>query len=116
MGLANAESLGAFTEEIMEIFDAMRVRKSETKIHWHDFIAAGFSHCKLDYSSNNKLICFNFVVDIIFIFTLNKNCCFVAVFLFVLCFGVSCTGTRNPAPPSLGGNKLAPPENRFCFT
>ena len=87
---ANAGSLGAFTDEIMEIFDAMRVRKSETKIHCHEFIAAGFSHCKLDYGCNNKLICFNFVVDIIFIFTLNKNCCFVPVFLFVLCFGVSC--------------------------
>ena len=26
----------------------MRVRKSETRIHWHEFIAAGLSQCQVD--------------------------------------------------------------------
>jgi len=39
---AGAGSLGALTEEEVEdIFDAMRVNKAETRIHWHEFIAAG---------------------------------------------------------------------------
>ena len=55
---ANAGSLGALTEEeVMEIFDAMRVRKSETKIHWHEFIAAGLSQCKVD--DRNLRLAFN---------------------------------------------------------
>jgi len=46
---AGAGSLGALTEEeVEEIFDAMRVRKSETTIQWHEFIAAGLSQCKVD--------------------------------------------------------------------
>jgi len=46
---AGAGSLGALTEEeIEDIFNAMRVRKSETRIHWHEFIAAGLSQCKVD--------------------------------------------------------------------
>lgn len=41
--------LGALTErEIQDIFNAMRVRKSEATIHWHEFIAAGLSQCKVD--------------------------------------------------------------------
>jgi len=46
---AGAGSLGALTEEEVEdIFNAMRVRKTETRIHWHEFIAAGLSHCQVD--------------------------------------------------------------------
>ncbi len=46
---AGEGSLGALTEEEVEdIFNAMRVRKSETRIHWHEFIAAGLSQCKVD--------------------------------------------------------------------
>lgn len=46
---AGAGSLGALTEEEVEdIFNAMRVRKSETRIHWHEFIAAGLSQCQVD--------------------------------------------------------------------
>eukprot|EP00566_Odontella_aurita_P004014 CAMPEP_0113570380 /NCGR_PEP_ID=MMETSP0015_2-20120614/24932_1 /TAXON_ID=2838 /ORGANISM="Odontella" /LENGTH=1169 /DNA_ID=CAMNT_0000473145 /DNA_START=72 /DNA_END=3581 /DNA_ORIENTATION=- /assembly_acc=CAM_ASM_000160 len=46
---AGTGSLGALTEEEVEdIFNAMRVRKTETRIHWHEFIAAGLSQCKVD--------------------------------------------------------------------
>jgi calcium-dependent protein kinase len=46
---AGAGSLGALTEEEVEdIFNAMRVKKSETRIHWHEFIAAGLSQCEVD--------------------------------------------------------------------
>lgn len=49
MGTASSGSLGALTEEEVEdIFNAMRVRKTETTIHWHEFIAAGLSQCKVD--------------------------------------------------------------------
>ncbi|KAL7466083.1 hypothetical protein ACHAXS_006380 [Conticribra weissflogii] len=49
LGNAAQGSLGALTEEEVEdIFNAMRVSKSETTIHWHEFIAAGLSHCKVD--------------------------------------------------------------------
>eukprot|EP01083_Nonionella_stella_P162454 533356_1 len=37
---AGAGSMGALgEEEIQDIFNAMRVRKTETRIHWHEFIA-----------------------------------------------------------------------------
>lgn len=46
---AAAGSLGALTEnEVEDIFNAMRVQKTETRIHWHEFIAAGLSQCKVD--------------------------------------------------------------------
>ena len=46
---AGAGSLGALTEEEVEdIFNAMRVKKTETRIHWHEFIAAGLSQCRVD--------------------------------------------------------------------
>lgn len=46
---AGAGSLGALTEEEVEdIFNAMRVRKTETRIQWHEFIAAGLSQCQVD--------------------------------------------------------------------
>jgi calcium-dependent protein kinase len=46
---AGAGSLGALTEEEVEdIFNAMRVRKDEPTIQWHEFIAAGLSQCKVD--------------------------------------------------------------------
>lgn len=49
MANAGAGSLGGLKEEEVEdIFDAMRVRKTETTIHWHEFIAAGLSQCKVD--------------------------------------------------------------------
>ena len=49
LGNAAQGSLGALTEEEVEdIFHAMRVSKTETTIHWHEFIAAGLSHCKVD--------------------------------------------------------------------
>ncbi|CAB9516822.1 MAP kinase-activated protein kinase 2 (Fragment) [Seminavis robusta] len=46
---AGQGSLGALTEEEVEdIFNAMRVKKTETRIHWHEFIAAGLSQCQVD--------------------------------------------------------------------
>lgn len=46
---AGAGSLGALgEEEVNDIFNAMRVRKTETTIHWHEFIAAGLSQCQVD--------------------------------------------------------------------
>jgi calcium-dependent protein kinase len=46
---ASEGSLGALTEEEVEdIFNAMRVKKTETRIHWHEFIAAGLSQCQVD--------------------------------------------------------------------
>lgn len=49
LGNAAQGSLGGLAEEEVEdIFNAMRVSKSETTIHWHEFIAAGLSHCAVD--------------------------------------------------------------------
>lgn len=49
IGNAATGSLGGLTEdEVVDIFNAMRVRKGETSIHWHDFIAAGLSQCQVD--------------------------------------------------------------------
>ena len=49
LGNAAQGSLGALTEkEVEDIFNAMRVSKTETTIHWHEFIAAGLSYCKVD--------------------------------------------------------------------
>ncbi|KAI2502853.1 protein kinase [Fragilaria crotonensis] len=46
---AGAGSLGALTDtEVEDIFNAMRVRKTEQRIHWHEFIAAGLSQCQVD--------------------------------------------------------------------
>jgi len=46
---AEARSLGGLTEgEVEDVFNALRVRKTETKIRWHEFIAAGLSQCKVD--------------------------------------------------------------------
>lgn len=46
---AGAGSLGALSEgEVEDIFNAMRVKKTETRIHWHEFIAAGLSQCQVD--------------------------------------------------------------------
>lgn len=42
-------TLGALTEdEVESLFDALRVRKTEAKIRWHEFIAAGLSQCSFD--------------------------------------------------------------------
>jgi Ca2+-binding EF-hand superfamily protein len=52
---AGTGSLGSLTEEeVSNIFNAMRVRKSSQTIHWHEFIAAGLSQCKFD-DRNPKL-------------------------------------------------------------
>ena len=49
IGNAATGSLGGLTEgEVEDIFNALRVRKGETSIHWHDFIAAGLSQCEVD--------------------------------------------------------------------
>jgi calcium-dependent protein kinase len=46
---AEQGSLGALTEqEIDEIFDAIRIKKSEPTIRWHEFLAAGLSQAKVD--------------------------------------------------------------------
>jgi len=46
---AGTGSLGALTEtEVEDIFNAMRIRDTETSIHWHEFIAAGLSQCEVD--------------------------------------------------------------------
>ena len=34
--------------DIKEIFDSMHVSKNETRIHWHEFIAAGLLQCQVD--------------------------------------------------------------------
>ena len=55
---AEAGSLGALTEEEVEdIFLALRVRKTEQTIRWHDFIAAGLSQCQVD--DRNLRLAFN---------------------------------------------------------
>jgi calcium-dependent protein kinase len=49
MKSAEAGTLGALTEqEIGDIFDSLRVSKSDPKIRWHEFIAAGLSQCNVD--------------------------------------------------------------------
>lgn len=46
---AEAGSLGALTEkEVEEIFDSIRLRKSEPTIRWHEFLAAGLSQARVD--------------------------------------------------------------------
>jgi calcium-dependent protein kinase len=46
---AEAGALGALTElEIEEIFDAIRIRKTEPTIRWHEFLAAGLSQARVD--------------------------------------------------------------------
>jgi calcium-dependent protein kinase len=46
---AEAGSLGSLSEEeVVEIFNALRIQESETTIRWHEFIAAGLSQCDFD--------------------------------------------------------------------
>lgn len=45
---ASDGSLGLTDEEVVDIFNAMRVNQSQTTIHWHEFIAASLSLCKVD--------------------------------------------------------------------
>lgn len=55
--LANAGSgtLGDFTEEEVEdIFNSLRLHKSDTTIHWHYFLAAGLSEMAVD-ERNHRL-------------------------------------------------------------
>jgi calcium-dependent protein kinase len=49
MESAESGCLGALTEvEVEEIFNALRVRKTEPTIRWHEFIAASLSQCNFD--------------------------------------------------------------------
>jgi len=49
METAEAGALGGLTEEEIEaLFDSIRVRKGETTIRWHEFLAAGLSNAKVD--------------------------------------------------------------------
>jgi calcium-dependent protein kinase len=42
-------SLGALTEgQVDDLFNALRLRKSDPTIRWHEFIAAGLSQCNFD--------------------------------------------------------------------
>eukprot|EP00980_Cylindrotheca_fusiformis_P006450 scaffold1376_cov125-Cylindrotheca_fusiformis.AAC.16 len=42
-------SLGGLTEaQIDDLFNALRLRKSDSTIRWHEFIAAGLSQCNFD--------------------------------------------------------------------
>lgn len=46
---AGAVALGGLTEEEVEdIYNIMKVNKSDSTIRWHEFIAAGLSQCKVD--------------------------------------------------------------------
>ncbi|KAL7570217.1 hypothetical protein ACA910_020644 [Epithemia clementina (nom. ined.)] len=46
---AEAGALGGLTEqEIESLFEAIRVRKSDPTIRWHEFLAAGLSQAKID--------------------------------------------------------------------
>jgi len=46
---AGAGALGSLTEtEVEDIFEAMRVRKGDMRIHWHEFIAAALSQVEID--------------------------------------------------------------------
>jgi len=45
---ASAGSLGAMTEEEVEEICNSMVSRSDRKIRWHEFLAAGMSHCKVD--------------------------------------------------------------------
>jgi len=46
---AEAGSLGALTEqEIEDLFDAILIRKTDTTIRWHEFLAAGLSQARVD--------------------------------------------------------------------
>jgi calcium-dependent protein kinase len=47
--MQNAEALGTMTErEVEDLFDSIKVSKSETTIRWHEFLAAGLSRAKID--------------------------------------------------------------------
>jgi calcium-dependent protein kinase len=54
---AEAGTLGALSEkEVEDIFNALRVSKCDTTIHWHEFIAATLSQC--DYDERNLKLAF----------------------------------------------------------
>lgn len=49
MDTAGAGAFGGLTEaEVEDLFNALRVRKSDKTIRWHEFIAAGLSQCRVD--------------------------------------------------------------------
>jgi len=46
---AEAGSLGSLTErEVEDLFDTLKIDKSETTIRWHEFLAAGLSQARVD--------------------------------------------------------------------
>lgn len=46
---AEAGSLGSLTErEVEDLFDTLKIKKSETTIRWHEFLAAGLSQARVD--------------------------------------------------------------------
>ncbi len=58
MHSASSHSLGSLSErEVEDIFNAMRIRKTDTTIQWHEFIAAGLSQC--DYDDRNLRLAFD---------------------------------------------------------
>ncbi|KAG7374040.1 protein kinase domain containing protein [Nitzschia inconspicua] len=55
---AGAGSLGSLQEEeVVDIFNALRIKDSETTIRWHEFIAAGLS--KSDFDDRNLKLAFD---------------------------------------------------------
>jgi calcium-dependent protein kinase len=52
-------NLGSLTTEddVEAIFDSLRLKKTETTIHWHEFIAAAVS--RADYDNRNLRLAFN---------------------------------------------------------
>jgi calcium-dependent protein kinase len=39
---------GMTEKEVEDIFNAIRLTKTETRLHWHEFLAAGLSECQVD--------------------------------------------------------------------
>lgn len=57
--LENAGKSGSFhniltEEEVEDIFNSLRLHKTDTTIHWHHFLAAGLSECPVD-ERNHRL-------------------------------------------------------------
>ncbi len=95
---AGAGSLGALTEEEVEdIFNAMRVKKTETTIRWHEFIAAGLSQCEVDdrnlrlafdrLDNDHKGVSISIVNGVTIysaLFSLCLMCIFISRFIFLM--------------------------------
>lgn len=83
----DSTSLLLTENDVQDIFNAMKMKKTESKIHWHEFIAAGLSQCNVD--DRNLRLAFNrldsdhkgvssfyfvFFVCIIFLFINSRVC------------------------------------------